>query len=269
MLAELLRYFRLQAPPWARRLGLAHEHVAITFRRRRVHAAWAGHLAASRSAILDAAQRCRARQRVLVIGAGDCADVPVDELAHDFAQVILTDVVIGPELRRLVRRHRGRVHATFWDPTGVLPSLAESGARLGPAQIETLFAASDPGPPPEGEPDLVISANCISQLGVVPVDRLPAADADDTLTERCAAIAAHRHRAWLAARTGVRLLLGDRLRLDLAPDGRELRRELVPGMDDLRVPDSSWRWTIAPIPELSRDYHRVHEIGAWIDAPTR
>ena len=265
MLAELFRYFSLRCPPWARLLGLTYEHVAITQRHRRVAAAWAPHLEASKAAILAGAQRCRQRRRVLVIGAGDCRDVPVAELAALFDTVVLTDVVLGPELRRLAKRSGGKVQAQIWDATGVLPALAAGWRSLTAAEVEALFVKGDAGPPPGGEADLVVSANCLSQLGLVPVERLRGAAADDGLPARCAAAAARRHIRWLAARPGVRVLLADRARLDIDAQERELHREPMPGMERVRPPDQSWRWMLAPIPEWSADFHRVHEVGAWID----
>ncbi len=268
MLAELFRYFTLRCPPWARLLGLAYEHAAITTRHRRTAAAWTPHLDASKAAILAAADRCRTRRRAVVIGAGDCRDVPVAELAARFDEVILTDVVLGPELRKMAQRSGGKVRAEVWDATGVLAELARDRRKLTAAQIEALFAQGDPGLPPGGEADLVVSANCISQLGIVPVDRLRVAGADDDFQDRCGAAAARRHQQWLAARTGVRVLLGDRARLDIDAQGRELKRERMPGMDHLRKPDRSWQWLLAPIPEWSPDFNRVHEVGAWIDGPS-
>lgn len=265
MLAELFRYFTLRCPPWARLLGLTYEHVAITQRHRRVSASWAPHLAASKAAILAGAERCRQRRRVLVIGAGDCRDVPVAELAAQFDTVVLTDVVLGPELRRLARNSGGKVRAEIWDATGVLAQLAANWGRLSAEELEALFAHGDPGAPPGGEADLVVSANCLSQLGLVPAERFLGAAPDKRLSARCAAAAAGRHLRWLAGRPGVRVLLADRNRLDLDAQDKELRRESMPGMAQVRAPDRSWRWLLAPIPEWSRDFHRVHEVGAWID----
>lgn len=268
MLAELFRYFTLRCPPWARLLGLAYEHAAIATRHRRTATAWAPHLEQSRAAILAAADRCKSRRRVLVIGAGDCRDVPVAELAARFDEVLLTDVVLGPEIRRLAKRSGGRIRAEIWDATGALAELARGVRSLSGNEAVEILSRSDAGPPPGGEPDLVVSANCVSQLGMVPCDRLHAAEDDDKLADRCTAAAARRHQQWLAARSGVRVLLGDRARLDIAPDGRALKREPMPGMDALRKPDRTWRWLLAPIPEWSPEYDRVHEVGAWIDGPT-
>jgi hypothetical protein len=248
-------------------LGLAHEHAAIAARHARVREAWQPHLEASREAILAGADLCTSRRRALVIGAGDCLDVPVAELAGRFDSVLLTDVVLSPAARRWERRLPGRVHCIQWDTTGALDALAPRRRTIRSAGAVSLFASADPGPPPDGEPDLVVSANCLSQLGLVPAHALAAADNDERLPDRCAAAAAKRHLDWLAARRGVRVLLADSARIDLAPDGRQLKREDLRNRFGLRAPDRLWRWNLAPIPEWSPDFHRVHEVGAWFDGP--
>lgn len=256
----------VRSPSWARQLGLAREHVALAARHDRVHAAWTPHLAASRAAILAGAERCASRHRALVIGAGACRDVPVAELTAQFDEVILADVVIGLTARRLARTFRGRVRAVTWDATGTLARLAEEAARLDATGVHQLFATADAGPPPGGEPDLVVSANCMSQLGLVPAHYWDLRRVDEAFKDRCALAAARRHLTWLGERQGVRVLIADMSRLDLAPDGRELKRDSVIDGLKLRPPDRTWRWNLAPIPEWSPKFHRVHEVGAWIDA---
>lgn len=268
MFREMIRSFRAEAPRWARQLDLVYEHAAIAGRHRRVRAAWAPHLATSREIILEAAARLPAGGRVLVIGAGDCLDVPVVELAGRSAAVVLADVVISPVARALARRHRGVVRCVTWDATGALEKLAAVRETVVSAGARRIFEEADPGPPPGGEPDLVISANCLSQLGLVPGHALPAARVDESLPDRCGTVAAKKHLRWLGERSAaIRVLLADTARLDLGPDGRELKRENLLGRLPLRRPDRAWRWNLAPIPEYSRTVARVHEVGAWIDFP--
>jgi hypothetical protein len=267
MLRELIDSLRTRCAPGARALGLAYEAAAIGARYRRVGAGWAPHLAASREAILCGATRCRKHGRVLIVGAGACFDVPVAELAERFSEAILADVAVSTAARSWQRRLPGRVRAVAWDATGALAALASRRSTASSAEVERLLAESVPGDPPGGEPDLVVSANCLSQLGLIPSERLKAAGVDDELPGRCTLAAARRHLAWLAARPGVRVLITDVTRLDVAPDGRELaRRTIFKGLE-LRPPDRQWRWNLAPIPEWSRERHRVHEVGAWIDGP--
>lgn len=268
MLLELIRSLRADCPRWARRLGLVYEHAAIAGRHRRMRHAWASHLAASRQVILEGAASCRSTVRALVIGAGDCLDVPVDELAARFETVVLADIVISPVARALARRHRGRVRCVCWDATGALEKLARARDSIVSAGARRIFEEAEPGMPPGGEPDLVVSANCMSQLGLVPSHGLPAAAVDDALPDRCGAIAARKHLAWLAGRaSAVRVLIADTARLDLGSDGRERKRENLIARLPLRRPDRTWRWDLAPIPEYSPDVARIHEVGAWIDAP--
>ncbi|MBI2513969.1 MAG: hypothetical protein HYV96_18515 [Opitutae bacterium] len=269
MFAALLRRLRTDSPRWARNLGLVREHFAIATRHARVRAEWAPHLRASREAILAAAVRCARRERALVIGAGDCLDVPVAELAEQFAQVTLADIVVSATAKDFAKRFPGRVRCVQWDATGALARLAVLRDALAAPDVPKLFAEADPGPPPGGEPDFVVSANCLSQLGLVPAHSLPAAEKDKGLPDRCAKVAARRHLDWLAERrTAVRVLLVDAARLDLAPDGVTIQKtETLYTRFGLRPPDRTWRWNLAPIPEWSADFHRVHDVGVWIDGP--
>lgn len=267
MFARLLRRFATTCPPVARQLGLLREHEDIAQRHARVRAAWAPHLEASRQVILETAVRCPQRRRALVIGAGDCLDVPVAGLAGLFAEVVLADIVTSAEVRRWEKKLPGRVRGVNWDASGALAKLAGMRETVAAHEAPDIFARADPGPPPGGEPDFIVSANCISQLGLVPGHSLPAYAQDKGLPERCAKAAAKRHLAWLEQRSGVCVLIADAARLDIGPDGRQLKKETLHERFGLPKPDRTWRWDIAPIPEWSPDFHRVHEVGAWIIAP--
>ena len=265
MLRQFIRSLRVDAHPAARRLGLVREHIAIDARHARVAKAWKPHLESSHAAILDLAKLCPHRNRVLVVGAGDCLDVPVPDLAAHFGEVILADVVISPVVREFERNLPNKVKGLVWDATGALAILARTSGPLTTGEAAYIFEQADPGPPPGGEPDLVISANCLSQIGLVPAESLPKARPDQNFIARCAEAAARRHVRWLGERPGRRLLMADAARLNISPEGKLLRREPLTEPIGLPLPDRQWRWDLAPIPEWSRRYHRVHEVGAWID----
>lgn len=287
MLAELIASWFVKAHPAARRLGLVYEHIAIGARHRRVRASWAPHLEASRAAVMEGTSRCSQFRCAVVIGAGDCLDVPVEELAAKFQHVVLADVAVGPVARRYAKKFSGRVHCVAWDATGALNRIAAAKATLDRRAAEKIFSEADAGPPPipaeachllgdknagnaagekaRPEPDFIVSANCVSQLGLVPGHSLPATDEDEDLPDRCAIVAAKRHLMWLAMRPPetVRVVLADAERLNIAKDGRVLMRENLHERFGLRRPDRRWRWDLAPIPEWDPEYHRVHEVGAW------
>jgi len=267
MIARILRRLATSCPPAGRQLGLLREHEDIAQRHARVRAAWAPHLAESRRVVLETAQRCPRRRRALVIGAGDCLDVPVGELAALFDEVGLADIVTCAAVRRWARKLRSKVQAVNWDASGALAKLAAVRETVAGHEAVEMFAQADPGPPPGGEPDFIVSANCISQLGLVPGHSLPAMEKDKGLPDRCAKVAAKRHLDWLERQPGVRLLLADAARLDVAADGRVLKRDTLHERFGLPKPAHTWRWDLAPIPEWSRDFHRVHEVGTWIWEP--
>lgn len=264
MITELLHSWLVGCPRWGRGLGLAREHVAISARYRRVGRAWAPHLTACRTAILDAAQRCARRRCAWVVGAGSCLDAPVAELAQQFETVVLADVVTSLPARRFARQFPGRVRLVTWDATGALERLVAAKCAT-PAEIAACLEEAEPGALAGVEPDLVVSANCLSQLGLV-VDTL-APDCADDERGRVVVAAARRHLAWLEDQPGVRLLLADVARLAVSAEGGEVSREDCLDGLDLREADRRWRWDIAPIPEYSRQVHRVHEVGAWLAGP--
>ena len=105
----------------------------------------------------------------------------------------------------------------------VLPASSKR-ATVAAHEAPEIFARADPGPSPGGEADFIVSANCLSQLGLVPGHSLPAYGKDRGLPERCAKAAPRRHLAWLGERPGLRLLLADAARLDLALRGAIIAR---------------------------------------------
>jgi hypothetical protein len=203
-----------------------------------------------------------------VIGAGDCLDVPVLELAELFDQLVLADIVVGREAQRLASERPDRIRCVNWDASGALETVAKVRLTISADKAPELFAQAEAGVPPLGEPDFIVSANCISQLGLVPGHSLAAAEKDPGLPDRCARAAARKHLAWLEARpAALRVVLADTARMNIGPDGRQQKKETLYERFGLRDPDRRWRWDLAPIPEWSRDYHRVHEVGAWFDTP--
>ena len=98
----------------------------------------------------------------------------------------------------------------------------------------------------------MVSANCISQLGLVPGHSLPVAEKDRDLPDRCAKAAARRHLDRLAQRTGVRILLADAERLNVAPGGKVIKRESLSSRYGLMKSDRPWRWDLARSPSGRR-----------------
>lgn len=252
MLAELVEYLLTPCPPPARKLGYLTEAVAIRARHRRCRAAWQGHLENSRAAILEAAMAAHGRTCALVLGSGALLDVPVEQLAGLFGRVVLADVVHPLAARWRVRR-LGNVNLATLDVTGTLAALADGPdipdctphALLDLLQRET--------------PDLVVSANILSQLPLLPLRRLEAAGLHSPRElEAFASRLLEEHVRLLRDGPGAACLLTDIRWHGTAGIADPLRGTPLP------PPVRTWTWNVAPRPEISRDHDVFHEVGYFL-----
>lgn len=251
MLAEIVEYLATPCPKAARRLGYLTEAVAIRARHRRCRHAWHEHLENCRAAVMEAARSCSRRDTVLIAGSGALLDLPVRELSGLFRQVILFDIV-HPWTARLRTLALSNVRLDTADATGILEDVA-SGRMPKPAPT-ALYR--------DQKPDLVVSANILSQLALMPVKRLKAAGTHSP--EELAAYAGElqsAHLAWLAGFTGTRLLLTDTHWSDGVHGG--------PLLEDLALPEPwrTWTWAMAPRPEIHPDRDVSHRVAAFLLPP--
>jgi len=159
MILEALAYLAIPCASHLRRMGYPGELVAIAARYRRRRRDWADHLANSRCVVEDAIARTRGRSRAVVLGAGLLHDVPLAALAAAFAEVELVDLVHTPWTRWQAKR-LGNVRLVAADVTGTLASLADFGGPDLPVPEPSLGTAPA---------DLVVSANLLSQLPILPI----------------------------------------------------------------------------------------------------
>lgn len=252
MLAEFVEYLLTPCPSPARKLGYLTEAVAIRARHRRCRAAWQGHLENSRAAIMEAATASPGRKCALVLGSGALLDVPVEQLAGMFGRVMLADVV-HPLAARWRARRLGNVSLLTLDVTGTLGALADGPdipdctpyALLDLLQRET--------------PDLVVSANILSQLPLLPLRRLEATGlhAQPEL-EAFASRLLGEHIRLLQDGPGAACLLADIGWNGTAGIVDPLRGTPLP------PPVRTWTWNVAPRPEISRDHDVSHEVGFFL-----
>ncbi|AWN54369.1 hypothetical protein [Methylobacterium sp. 17Sr1-1] len=253
MLLDLLHWLVQPASPAARRLGYAGDSVRLASRSRRCRAAWAPHLAAAKDAVRAAMDNLPRRDTAVVLGSGLLDDVPIDSLAGAFRRVVLVDAV-HPWRGRLRARGHPNVARLVHDLSGTQDLLLGRGEGFGPVL-----------PPVCREADLVVSANLLSQLPILPVARLEAAGRLGPWTDPEAfgarIVAAHLDAlAGLPARV---CLVADRDETEEDRDGRVLERiDLLYGVDPGPAP-REWEWVLAPFGEVARDRRLVHRVAAW------
>ena len=256
MLAEVLAWLLTPASLDARRTGHLADAVSLWSRARRCRADWSEHEARCRAIVDTAIAGPAQHRRCLVLGSGLMRDVSLARLAETFAEVILVDVVHLWPIRLAARRHRN-VRLVDLDVTGTTDLLL--GRATGIADPLARFRA-DP------TIDLVISANCLSQLPLLPIERAKKAGA--LVRMRFPDLGRRIVEGHLEAlrRFPARVcLLTDSQGLDIGPAGEVLDRyDLLEGVL-LPAADADWDWTLAPLGEVARDHAVVHRAHGFAD----
>ncbi|MCJ2083067.1 hypothetical protein [Methylobacterium sp. J-090] len=237
MLLDLFHFLTTPVPWTHRRRGYLRESILLLSRSRRCRVAWAPHLVQARAVIARACEGLARRRTVVVLGSGLLDDVPLDHLAAYFAEVRLVDAVHPWPTRWAVR--------TKPNVTLVTADLTEPGAVL----------VHGAGP----EVDLVISANLLSQLPILPLDGAGATESSlgrqivrahiDDLT---------RLRARVCLITDIEQIEEDR-------DGRVTDRFDLLHEVALPAPDRAWVWDLAPFGETARHRRLVHRVHGYAD----
>lgn len=254
MIAELIQYLLLPGAARARRLGVLHGLIALRARSRRCAARWAPHQAASKAAIVAAIDHAPGRRLAVVCGSGLLQDVPLDALAARFERVVLVDLYHMPAARRAARRH-GAVALLEHDLSGVLEALAADPGRL-PEPAATI--------PHAEEADLVVSANCLSQIPLGALDLAARGDAARDASAWAGRLVA-AHLDALRACSGVAVLVSDvEQHRVAAADGRvEAVSDLLFGVPEPVLADHrEWWWDLAPAPEAHARSHVRHRVVA-------
>ncbi|WP_028795604.1 hypothetical protein [Thalassobaculum salexigens] len=242
MLREAIDWLLTPSLPLARRSGHLGEFVAIAARRRRNAAAWDGHEARSRAAVLRAAGAADPAGTALILGAGHVNDVPLEALSDRFRAVILVDLAFARVTRRRARR-LGNVVCHPHDVTESLDALAE--IRQPAAWLD------DPSV------SFVASVNLISQLATV-----ASRHRDDAEGERIARALAEAHLRWLTRFACPTCLIADR-EVEIVDRDGTVTATLDPnkgaGLPDA---DEEWVWDIAPRGEVDRRFAVRHKVIA-------
>jgi len=254
-----------KAAPLARKLGYIREYLRQKTRWMRNVQAWQPHLDKSRAFIRNAMQQCRGNDLVVVVGSGMCLDIPLDELSARFKDVLLVDLVHPREALLLADKLKN-VRLCLHDLTGILPAVADSlerGSRLplesmGQAAAETLAREL----PELSRADLVISANTLSQLPLIPMERLWGTGFySDSELEALASNLIEAHLAWLRSLSCPTVLITDLFWISLSLETAQTTTPLygaTPG--DLL---DRWEWQVAPRPEAHPERDILHIVGAF------
>lgn len=252
MLLDWLHYLTTPAPKDFRRLGFVRDSIWLLSRSRRCRTAWRSHLSRSRELVTEAVAAMPRRRTVVVLGSGLLDDLPLDVLAESFESVVLVDVVHPWPARAAIRRLRN-VRLVDFDLSGCVEWMLGRSSSFAPVLPEICFAAGT---------DLVISANVLSQLPILPLDWFDArGGAPADLGFRIVSA----HLDGLAALEGRICLLTDVMQVEMDRAGAVVdSSDLLHGVG-VGVPDREWDWDLAPLGEAARGSRLVHKVCGFRD----
>ena len=262
MFTELFTYITTPCPHYVRHMDYLTEVIAMKKRYQRNRSSWQPHLDNTRRSILSAAEKCRNRSKVVVLGAGLLLDVPLVELSTMFREVVLVDVVFLPEVRRSIKRY-GNMKLVSHDVTNVAQKLYEN-ILLGRSEL--------PEPAPlvseiDARTGLVVSLNILSQLWVIPranaLKKLRGFD-DDQVDDWCSRIV-ESHYTWLLSLACDRCVIADHEFIKRDREGRAVSRSSTLYGLALPEPDTFWTWNIAPMGEDRQYLSKELMVGAWFN----
>lgn len=255
LLFDFVEYLTASCSKQARAMGYLTSSLQTQARYRRCWRAWDSHVVETRRLILQIAEECPRKRKLVVMGAGLIQDVPVFGLSKWFEEVILVDMVFLRATRKEVSDLKN-VRLIEADVTETIHALSrDSGAPL-PRSQPTRFLD-------EPTIDLAISVNLLSQLPVIPKRFLPREDSPELDAWSRDLQAAHLD--YLHKLPGRKILITDTGGMHRDRDGKVVHE--WDNLHDLAMPkpDAEWEWKIAPAPEADRKLDHVFRVAAYLD----
>lgn len=258
MFKEIITYMATPCQSHIRRMGYLYETIAMRERYKRNRSSWQPHLDKSRKAVLSAAKRIKNRNKIMVMGSGLLLDVPIDELSSIFKEVVLSDIIHLPEVRRRIKK-LPNVRLIEQDAVGISEKLFQNiknGLNELPCPSPCL---SDSGA------DLVVSLNMLSQLPIIPhiyaMKNMPEIP-ENELKNWCRQIV-ESHIFWLKSLPCATCTISDHSFTKKNIQGNIIETGSTVYGTVLPEPEKSWIWNLAPCGEECHDISKELYIGVW------
>lgn len=256
MILEWLKSISTPAPKHIRKLGYLRELLGIESRFKRIPGNWDLHLYNSKRVIMEAAEVCERKHRVLVIGTGLWHDVPVEELCATFRHVTFADIFQLPSMVRKSQNYSNLKLAQV-DVTEMAEPLFNAIQTNQPLPEVTPTVFHD------GDIDLVVSLNVWSQLPVLLKEYLERKtkmppDELEAFSQKLIA----KHMAYLKGFKGRVCLISDVRRETLIDGEVTFSRDTLLGNPHPK-PDETWVWDLAPRPEQDPHADIQLVVNAW------
>ena len=262
MFAEALKYLSNPCKSEFRKLGYLHEAIALEARYRRHYVQWDGHIQHCHELIELAVAQCESHRKLIILGSGILAEIPLESLSQRFAAVVLVDVVHLHSVRKRIA-NLANVKLIEADICGLSTDVLKLNKRSKslPEPVAVI-------PSLDAEVDLIISANLLSQIYIGPLNAAVARSSfsDDVYISWCQTIINAHMQVLLDSGKRV-CLYSDVLHEEKNAKGDILHTEDV--MFAVKLPDSAWHWewSLAPLGEISRNYAVTADVVGFINFP--
>jgi hypothetical protein len=256
MLKEWFEYNCTPAAGYARKMGYVHQVIATKARYGRQQKAWRKHIENTKEMIIKAADAAPHKRKVVVLGAGNCLDVPLARLSQMFDEVVLVDVVFLRCTKKLAKRFGAALVEA--DVTGMAELMLAANVQAAKTATPDLFLDDE-------SVDLIVSCNIASQL---PFNLLPFLPEQNEAQQFlfCADVIS-KHIAYVKRFTCTKIIVTDVEFFMMEND--HVKNQ--PALCGIKLPElhRTWRWDITPLGEADKGVREWHEVGAVIVPATR
>ncbi|MDG0817142.1 hypothetical protein [Bdellovibrio svalbardensis] len=262
MIFESLEFFLTPTTPLARKYGFLYSSISLKHRYERCKKMWIPHLKNCQDLFTDAVASLPQKKSVVILGSAHLHEIPMHLLLENFEQITLVDVVHPLKHHWLAKRNH-RVKLITQDLTEALQHLEKLNSLDELHALGQELAGKDLF---HFEADLIVSANLLSQLALLPIDaiekKLKRELTVDEKDQICTDFA-QTHLKNLEGCKGKKLIYADREVIYKDPQGEVIYRGHYPvnfaGYKELK----KWNWVLAPLGEASKKYSVEMNIEAY------
>lgn len=160
MIKEIFKYFTTPACPMARKMGYVYQSITGEENFRRHQNECLPHIEKCLTFITENINLAEKKETVLVLGSGHLREIPIEILCQKFKHVILVDLVHPQAVRDLAKSNH-QILLLEVDLSGTCQKILnlKKQHQLPEPEMPDLHFTS---------PDLIISANNLSQLPLLP-----------------------------------------------------------------------------------------------------
>jgi len=262
MLSEAFEFLLTPTTKLARKYGFLYSSIALRHRYERCKKIWIPHLKNCQDLFNETVQKVPQKRHVIILGSAHLHEIPIHLLLKDFEQITLVDVV-HPLKHHWLAKRNPRVKLVTQDLTEGLQYLESLQSLEDLHQLNDRLAKEEIF---KFSGDLIISANLLSQLALLPIEAIERKIKRSlTIEEKdkvCTAFA-ENHVRNLSRCEGKKLIYADRTVTYKNRNGEIIYQGFYPvdfsGFQFLK----KWNWSIAPIGEASKEYSIEMTIEAY------